>query len=378
MEQRTCKYCGCDISHLKANATICGSKECTAAYRRDSKQRKDEPRYCEVCGKSINDLPRQRRICLDPECEAEQKRRKYATSLKEKTCVKCGKTFLGTAKQTCCENCRKVRTTNYKTVEQKILCKYCNTVLETATVKLTSKTLLEKHGKKVCDICKSKNRKKVSEDMKLNNPMFNKETVNKVRKTRREIYLAKCNLENRVPYKPVSYKGETREMMIQRMKTNNPMFKPEIKQKVSETLKARILSGEIVYKKGKEHPLWKGNRNFNKAVRIELRNWVKECFEKVNYTCQKCGKTHTELQVHHLEPLRDIISKYLQKFNYTQEYINDIEGTEEYFDFIKEIVKYHYDNFDIGIVVCPECHSKLDTFYKRKTHENSSHKKDTI
>lgn len=378
MEQRVCKYCGCDISHLRANATICGSKECVAAYKRDSKKRKNEHRYCEVCGKSIDDLPGQRRICLDPECIAEQKRRKYATSLKEKTCVKCGKTFLGTGKQECCEDCRKTRTTHYETVEQKILCKYCDTVLETTTVKLTSKTLLEKHGKKVCDACKSKNRQIVSENMKINNPMFNKDTIAKVSSTKREKYLAMCELEGRIPFKSASYKGETKEMLIERMKTNNPMFNPETKRKVAETLKKKILSGEIVYKRGKEHHSWKGNRNFNKAVRIELREWVKECFEKANYTCQKCGKTHTELQVHHLEPLRDIISKYLQKFNYTQEHINDIEGTEEYFNFIKEIVKYHFDNFNIGIVVCPDCHSELDTFYKRKTHENSKYKENTL
>ena len=53
--------------------------------------------------------------------------------------------------------------------------------------------------------------------------------------------------------------------------------------------------------------------NFNKAVRIELRKWVKEQMEKVHYICQKCGKTRTELYVHHLHPLRDIILDTLNK-----------------------------------------------------------------
>ena len=83
---KTCKYCGCDISHLRANATICGSRECTNAYRRELKSKPKEPRTCEICGTSIDDLPGQRRICKNPECEAEQKRRKYAQALKEKIC----------------------------------------------------------------------------------------------------------------------------------------------------------------------------------------------------------------------------------------------------------------------------------------------------
>ena len=43
--------------------------------------------------------------------------------------------------------------------------------------------------------------------------------------------------------------------------------------------------------------------------------------DKIVYTCQVCGKQHTELHVHHIEPLRDIITKFLTKYNYTTEYI---------------------------------------------------------
>lgn len=37
--------------------------------------------------------------------------------------------------------------------------------------------------------------------------------------------------------------------------------------------------------------------------------------EKVDFTCQRCGKTHTELHVHHLHPLRNIIEEILNKNN---------------------------------------------------------------
>ena len=33
-----------------------------------------------------------------------------------------------------------------------------------------------------------------------------------------------------------------------------------------------------------------------------------------------------------------------------------------------EIIKYHFNNENIGIVVCPECHSIIDNYYHRLTH----------
>lgn len=370
---KTCKYCGCDISHLRANATICGSRECTNAYRRELKSKPKEPRTCEICGTSIDDLPGQRRICKNPECEAEQKRRKYAQTLKEKICKKCGDTFLGTSKQTCCENCRKHKDITFEVIEQKVVCEDCGALLRTESKKVNGKTK-EIIAKGMCDACKQKHREKLSLQMKEHNPMFDPEVVKKTFETRRYKYLQKCEEEGRLPYVRKGCKGETKEERVQRMKEHNPMFDPETKAKVSKTLKEKILSGEIVYAKGPEHHLWKGNRNFNKAVRIELRKWVKEQMEKVHYICQKCGKTHTELHVHHLHPLRDIISDTLNKNNLTIIDINSMEGSEQYFDIIKQIVEYHYQHNDIGIVVCPQCHNELDSYYKRKTHENSKYK----
>lgn len=55
------------------------------------------------------------------------------------------------------------------------------------------------------------------------------------------------------------------------------------------------------------------------------------------------------------------------------------EGSERYFNIIKQIVDYHNDSTDnIGIVVCPECHNELDDYYKRKTHENKINKENPL
>ncbi len=233
----------------------------------------------------------------------------------------------------------------FKTIKQTIVCKKCGKILKIVEKAQSGrvKNVLEKG---VCEECKEKSRQESSIRMHLYNPMYNLETRNKVSK----------------------------ESSI-RMHLYNPMYNLETRNKVSNTIKQNILEGKIIYKKGSEHYLWKGNRTFNKAVRIELRNWVKSKFEESNYTCQKCGKTHTELQVHHLEPLRDIIQNFLDKHDYTIDYINSIQGNEEYFSLIKEIVEYHEKNMQIGLVVCPNCHYEIDEYYKRKTYEDKENNK---
>ena len=48
------------------------------------------------------------------------------------------------------------------------------------------------------------------------------------------------------------------------------MQNEESKSKMIATFKNKIKSGEIKYKRGKEHHLYKGNRSFNLEVRSNL------------------------------------------------------------------------------------------------------------
>ena len=52
-----------------------------------------------------------------------------------------------------------------------------------------------------------------------------------------------------------------------------------LSKKMVQTYKQRVANGEITYKKGKDNPLWKGNRTLNNHVRINLRKWVRIKFE---------------------------------------------------------------------------------------------------
>ena len=46
------------------------------------------------------------------------------------------------------------------------------------------------------------------------------------------------------------------------MKEHNPMFDLKLEQRSAKLLKKKFYLGEIIYAKGPEHHLWKGNRKF--------------------------------------------------------------------------------------------------------------------
>lgn len=366
---RKCIICGEDISHLRSHAKLCGKKTCENAYRKIRKKQPKVKRYCIICGEDITHLAPQRKICDKIECRKTHSRNHYQSHLIEKTCSKCGKIFFGTGKQVCCDVCSKKKDILYETIERPILCKYCGKIITYETVNKTYKTNPE--GKpKVCDECKKNTYIRFSNRMKVLNPSFDPEIATKSGNKRREIYEQKCISKGEVPKPKYVYKGESKEEMVLRMKTNNPMHNPESRNKMIKTLTSKYENGEIVKHFGKDNWNWKGNRNFNYAVRTSLRKWVREMMEKQNFICEKCGKNKTELHVHHLIPLRDIINNTLNELNLTLENLRDIEGTTEYFSIIQQIVDYHYNTENVGIVVCPECHTLLDKFYRRKTHEN--------
>ena len=353
MSMRYCRFCGKDISHLSRRATICGSIECKRAYDNWNRKNKNRDRFCIICHSNINNLHHSRLLCENPDCHKQYQKDKY-NKQRLITCTKCGNLFYGTPKRLVCDECKKNVVKKYKTQEQFIYCKYCNKLIKKLVKNITKEIPIERHDG-VCDECKKNNNIKSSKRMMEHNPMFNEEVRRKVSNT-------KSNGTN-INYDPYKYKKPklTKEDISKRMKEYNPMFNEEVRRKVSNTFKRKINNGELIYKKGKDNHNWKGGQNLNKSIRIELRHWVSELFEKYNYTCQRCGKTNTELHVHHIEPLRDIIEKYSKKYNITRENFID---NPNYKDFINDLLQYHYNN-DIGIVVCPTCHQILDKYYNK-------------
>lgn len=229
-----------------------------------------EPRFCAVCGVSIDDLIFSAKVCKNPECKKSHNnmraRESYSKNLKEKQCTKCKALFLATAKQKCCEQCRDSRKDNkFIQVEKEIKCKHCGKLIETV-IKNKTKTTNESFSG-VCDECRQKTLEETSERMKLYNPSYE----HSLTKEEYEIKIKEkqeYNSDENKLLRKLEFIKRTKE----RMTTNNPMFNPETVKKMTTTIKSKIKSGELVYKKGIEHPLYKGNRNFNKQVRIELRD----------------------------------------------------------------------------------------------------------
>lgn len=384
---KVCKFCGKDISTLRSHAIICNNPKCKALYDAERKRIREQnkDRFCEICGKLINDLPGQRKICLDENCIKEQKRRKYNSSKKERTCKYCGNVFIGTLKQNVCENCKKLpKTKEQNKIQQKIYCKRCGKFIKYEEKILTARTKLEKY-QGYCSECKESaiksHKMDISKRMKENNPMYNSETVKKSKETK-----IKNNTSNSLGHKQTKEEKQKRKnptkkikrqlsesakvKLSNRMKINNPMKNEISKNKMKRTLEIKRLNNEIFYKKGKEHHLWKGNRNFNMTVRSRLKSWIQKEFSEKNFVCEICGKRGS-LHVHHIQPLRDIINKFLLKNNITIDELEKNKGDKTYNNIIDQIVNYHYNN-KIGMVVCPNCHNKIDPYYhKKKKHENS-------
>lgn len=319
--ERKCIYCGCDISHKRKDAVICDNSECKR--------------------KQYND--------------------RYNAKLYDKVCPVCGKHFQGIKHKINCDECERIRTViNYsQKITQYIHCKHCGKILETK-LKNVTKPITEHLYTGCCEECKQKNYENLSLRMKLNNPAYSRQKKFKTPLSKVEYEEKQKNkqLYNSSEQKLIRQQ-QNKENQSLRMKLYNPMKNAENIQKM---LLTRKLNKNII-KPFKHKSTWKGIRSFHQHVRIELRYWHKQRMEEAGYKCQICGKMHEELNVHHTEPLRDIINRILKQHNISSKEEIDI-NSDLCNQLVKEIKEYHDNHPEIGMVVCTECHSKIDKHYK--------------
>jgi hypothetical protein len=219
--------------------------------------------------------------------------------------------------------------------------------------------------------------------MKKNNPMYNSENKEKVSHALKEKYkdglinspfqnnkiLKKALHKSQVTRSSFEWKKVNGKKASKRMSKNNPMFRKDVRSKVSETLISKYESGDIVKTVGRDHWLWKGNTNFNKYVRSKLyKVFVRKVMERDNFVCQLCGQTGGRLQVHHTIPLKTIIINVLAQHNYAYDNFDEKVNEDIFVEMANEVVNAH--RIKNGITVCARCHGIIDKYYKRKTHEN--------
>jgi len=255
---------------------------------------------------------------------------RYITNLKLKTCHICNSTFNGTRhRKTCSPECtRKSKLNGMVKVFHRKFCKDCN-ILISEKIKFGSLAKEINNNNKRCKKCSDINR---------HNWYINR---NKIK--------SEANKKSN---------GKKMETLKHRMKINNPMFKSETRLKVKKTLDEKIKSGIIKYKTGPEHHLWKGNRQNNSVIRTRLKNWKKSVLEKFDYKCYHC-ESNINLEIHHIEPLRNIIKKFTDKP--LKEYNQD---SKEFENLIFILINYHF-NSNIGVCLCDKCHSQVDKFRKQ-------------
>jgi 5-methylcytosine-specific restriction endonuclease McrA len=96
----------------------------------------------------------------------------------------------------------------------------------------------------------------------------------------------------------------TKEQLVKAMeaiKRDNPMRRPEVRQKVSEA------------QRGEKSHCWRdGRTELGKLIRhsVHFRLWREAIFERDNYTCVLSGKRGGVLHPHHIAPLSELMDRY--------------------------------------------------------------------
>ncbi|MGL5690787.1 MAG: hypothetical protein ACRDD8_08200 [Bacteroidales bacterium] len=336
---------------------------------------------CIVCGVDISDLPKQRKMCKSHKCLRSRQNSHYKNTIVKKQCKQCGEDFEGSYKQVLCSRCKTIFYNETILVSEDYHCIHCNKYIKTIE-RYINKRGLPKHTnikhELVCEECKSISYNNFSVRMMHNNPMHNQETRKKVSETKlrkvesgeyEHLAINMRNIQDKMRkgiIKRPEMSIENRQCISERMKANNPMYNPIVASKVSATMKLKYANGDIIKRTGIDSPLYKGNRGFSNIVRLYLSDWKKECLRQANYKCSICGIGGI-LHVHHLKPFRDIVNNVLEQHNIKDKY-QLLTDKNRFEVFIQDVISEH--DTKIGIVVCPTCHSDIDSFYKFRKNED--------
>ncbi len=347
MKNYVCQECGkiVDVEFLP-KLHIC--QEC--------RNKRTQKRPCSVCGNEI-EIPFGSKIRMCGECKKLSHKNHFKNLYEKKYfCKSCGIFLFSKFKKgtkVCdnydhvCDECNKLL--HIEKVKRYTVCPCC---LD-ETIEILNKTYQLREDRlviyKICTTCKTlesdkrKQLKLQKEQTKLNNIE---------EKEQRDI--------------------QNRQNLSKRMKENNPMSNQDSVEKMKNTIRRKIENGELNYKTGSEHWLYKGNRTFSKCCRDKLyKPWILEVLKRDNFICTKCGATKN-LQVHHTKPLRDIIKEVLSQYGIeTTDFLPS--ENEQYDQLVEEVILAH--KLDFGITLCKSCHEEEDFLYrpfknKRKNNEN--------
>lgn len=295
---------------------------------------------CKWCGDVITGMRSDTITCKKKECKQKQAGWTYSLRLKEKCCKYCEKSFKGKDKQIVCVDCKEKINPQWKTVQQSVICRVCSVVLATKEKKITKTSNVVRGN--LCLDCLEKSRQKSSEMKKgVLNPMW-KGGIKKVRMTREKLRL----------------------FLSERMKLNNPMKNKETAIKVSNKLRG------VSRPKGPYAKHWRGNRPNSFVLRSRLKQWVQDVLSRDGYKCTLCG-SHSCLEVHHKVPFRDIVVNSLRTLGLGR--LTDVDNSSKSFEDLSTLVLQAH-TLDVGLTLCRTCHALVDKkrHYENKKHQEDT------
>ena len=259
------------------------------------------------------------------------------------------------------------------------MCKICGKTIKIETKNKTKKISINTG---ICSECAEKEHFKQRMRQKINNPNLK----NREKAENEATYELLEHKENLTDQEKLIYfllklffqkqKEEKIEESLQKlltvsnnMKNHNPMFDKNNIEKMKQTQQSMRENGKIALVRGSKRKNFKRSRTIQNYIRLRLFPWKKKNFERTNYTCEVCGKRGRLLHVHHLEPFIDIFNYFINKNNLNNTEI--VYMSPEYLKLEEDIVNYHFSK-DIGLVVCEDCHAKVDKKY------HARHKKESV
>lgn len=237
-----------------------------------------------------------------------------------------------------------------------INCKECKRKILSEYQKLNNTNVLAEHFDTIDEYNKIKTEKRV-----LKHKQFLDENIKLLDELRKIEPTANFKFDN--PYK---------ERLSLLMRLNNPMFNLKTRNKMKITLNNRIKQGLITYTAKNRKNYTGCSRTIQNYLRSELYLWRKTLLEQSNYSCELCNHSGGMLHVHHTIPYREILKMVCAELNLSSNILKEIKFSDETYCKIKEKLLYFHSTHDCGIVVCPKCHAIIDKFYHlEKKYENT-------
>jgi hypothetical protein len=193
----------------------------------------------------------------------------------------------------------------------KIKCDFCGKIYNIRWADYNSYS-----GKK--DACLDCNILKVQEGYMekygVRSPLSLESTRNKLKKTNLERYGEEC------VFKTKKIKNKIKKTNLEKFGTENPFASEEIKEKIRETCLSKY--GVEFYSQSEEFQSknkikYDGKRKSERFERghDEYIEWRTSIFVNDHFTCKKCGKTHCNLEAHHVYNFKDYPDKRYDKDN---------------------------------------------------------------